>query len=340
MVMVTVKDIASKLGVSASTVTRALANNPRISDKTRKLVQKTAVEMGYVVDTAAQTMRKRSSTLIGLIIPDVENSFYARIAKAFSDVCNKEGYQLTLAVSEDNSETEEHHIRQLISAKCAGIALVPTSNLTPQSVSLLKNRNLAQLIRRSNQLDTDWYGINDQAALKEVTERLLDMGHRRIGLICGQENLNSGKDRYEGYALALKARSINIDEGLVFRGAPRSAFAQKSANQMQVMPSPPSAIIAAGAALSEGMLNAVSSWPAKDQNNISLIGYSDCNAFRWWGTSGLTAIDLPITQIATDLCTALITRAKTENIAEHKPVDFLYDSHLILRGSVRPLPTN
>ncbi|WP_426415485.1 LacI family DNA-binding transcriptional regulator [Aestuariirhabdus sp. LZHN29] len=332
--MVTIKDLATKLGVSPSTITRALADNPRISAKTKRLVREAAAEMGYVADSAAKTMRNKFSPLIGLLIPDIENSFYARIAKAFSDVCNSHGFQLTLAVSDDNSAIEERHIHQLVAARCAGIAIVPTATLSQQSISLLSARNAAQLIRRNSEINTDWYGINDVMALQNATRALLELGHQRIGFICGTSELVSGRDRLHGYSTALHEAGIELAPELVMKGPPRAFFGQQSTHRLANLNNPPTAIIAAGAGLSEGMLSSVSAWRNADQQKISLIGYSDCNAFRWWGNTGLTAIDLPIRQIATDLCTTLIDRARSEGPFLRE--DYLYDSQLILRGSVHP----
>ena len=84
------------------------------------------------------------------------------------------------------------------------------------------------------------------------------------------------------------------------------------------------------------MLNAVASWKPEQRRSISLIGYSDANAFRWWGESGLTVVDLPIGDIATDLCLGLIQRARSDCPAEETADVHLYDSRLILRGSVHP----
>ncbi len=335
--MVTIKDIANKLGVSPSTVTRALADSERISARTKKLVRRTAAEMGYIADTAAKTMRSRESTLIGLLIPDIENSFYAQIAKAFSDVCNEYGFQLVLAVSDDDPGIEERHVRALVSAHCAGIAIVPTATLSDQSASLLSSRSAAQLIRRNSSLSMDWYGVNDVDALRNATDRLLDLGHRRIGFVCGEDQLNSARDRHQGYSAALRERDVPLDPSLVMRGPPRAAFSQMAVTELKSSARPPSAIIAAGAGLSEGMLNAAATWSNADHSAFSLVGYCDCNAFRWWGESGLTAIDLPVRQIACDLCRALIRRAQAKGHELYRPESHLYESQLILRGSVRPL---
>ena len=273
--MITIKDIADKLGVSPSTVTRALADNPRIGKETRRRIQHAALKMGYVANAAAKSVRGKQSTLIGLLIPDIENSFYARIAKAFSDVCNQHRFQLALAVSDDDPEIEERHIRELVEARCAGVAIVPSPGLSIQSARWLSSTNTAQLIRRSERLTTDWYGINDIDALKHATGCLLDLGHRRIGLICGEDSLNSGRDRHRGYLAALEARSMRPDPELIRRGPPRAAFARQAAHALLQLDPPVTALLAAGAGLSEGMLNAMAQKFDGNEYSVSLIGYSD-----------------------------------------------------------------
>ncbi len=333
--MITIKDISSHLGVSPSTVTRALADSPRISAKTRQLVRETAANMGYVPNTAAKTMRNQSSRLIGLLIPDIENSFYARIAKAFSEVCNHQDFQLMLAVSDDNADVEERLVRQLVSARCEGIAIVPSANLTAMSAKLLSAYNCAQLIRQHVDLQLDWFGVNDEEALRNAVNHLIDLKHQRIGLICGDEDLNSARDRYRGYCVAHQQNGLQIDEDLVIRGAPRVKFAQQAIHRFKSMQYPPTAIISAGAGITEGMLNGISEWSADRMQAVSLIGYSDTNFCKWWGGSGLTTIDLPVHQIAADLCLMLIQRARGGKDMD-KPSDYVYNSELILRGSVHP----
>lgn len=338
--MVTIKDLAAQLGVSPSTITRALADSRRISAKTKERVHKAAREMGYVADTAAKTMRSRQSTLIGLIIPDIENSFYALIAKAFSEVCNQHGFQLMLAVSEDDDVVEERHVSALVSARSAGIAIVPTPLITPRSLSLLNGRNMAQLIRRDDRLVSDWYGIEDDSAIENAVTYLLERNHTRIGFIGGTDDFTSGQARFHGYTTALAKAGIPQDPDLVFRGPPRVSFAYDAANQLHNFRQPPTAIIAAGAGLSEGLLNAATGWDdnsnTEPNSQMSLIGFSDCPAFRWWKGTGLTTVDLPIHEIAKDLCLGLIRGAKETGEMLRTRESHSYKSRLIPRGSVTP----
>jgi len=335
--MVTIKDLATRLGVSPSTITRALADSPRISAETKAKVHEAAAKMGYVADTAAKVMRSRQNTMIGLVIPDIENSFYALVAKAFSEICNRHSYQLMLAVSEDIPDVEERHIQALISSRASGIAIVPSPGMTARSLTLLSTGNVAQFIRVRPDLHTDCYGVKDADAIEAAIAHLIDLNHARVGLICGLDHVTSGRDRFRGYASALAKRKIDLDPSLVLRGPPRAGFGQSAATRLRTMKNPPTAIVAAGAGLTEGLLNAANSWGDADEPPISMIGFSDCPAFRWWQGLGLTTVDLPIHRMASDMCLALIDRASEPETVPQVPRNHIYGAHLILRGSTRPL---
>lgn len=332
--MVTIKDIAARLSVSPSTVTRALADSPRISAGMKAKVRAAAQDMGYVADTAAKVMRQRRSTLIGLSIPYVENDFYARIAQAFSETCGARGFQLTLAVSNDDPAIEQRHIQDFAAARCAGIAVVPSPDLSAESAAMLRARNAAQLVRRHPDLPLDCYGIDDHHAFFDATKRLLAAGHQRIGLICAPDTLSSARARRAGYRAALAAAGLSPDPALEQTTQPKAAGTASALQALFAQADPPTALLAAGAGLTEGLLQSAVSWPMARRRSITLVGYNDCAAFGWWGEDGLSAIRLPIDQIAKDLCTRLIRQA--DNPPETSPSeDFLYRPEFITRGRLK-----
>ena len=126
--MVTIKDIAQRLGIAPSTVGRALAGNPRISRDTSERVRAAADRLGYVAHSPAQVMRGATSTLLGLAIPDIQNDFYSTVAKAMSESYGAAGFQLVLALTDDDPDTELRQIRGLLSARAAGVVVVPCAN--------------------------------------------------------------------------------------------------------------------------------------------------------------------------------------------------------------------
>ena len=147
--MVTIKDIARSLGVSPSTVTRALAGHGRISAETVRRVRECAEAMGYGADSSARAMQSGTSALIGLLMPDIQNNFYSTMARAAAVLCQRRGFQMVLSVTEDDPRLEEEQIRALVGARCAGTLIVPTAQMTLASQRLLSTVPKVQLVRRS-----------------------------------------------------------------------------------------------------------------------------------------------------------------------------------------------
>ena len=123
--MITIKDIAEKLGVSPSTVARALADNKHISRATKDRVTAAARELGYVANSAARVMRGESNALVGLTIPSIENDIDTRLARSVAETCRARSYQLVLSITEDDPEVEFNQVHALVSARAAGLIAIP-----------------------------------------------------------------------------------------------------------------------------------------------------------------------------------------------------------------------
>lgn len=334
--MVTIKDIARALGISPSTVTRALAGNPRISAATIQRVRQQAGLMGYVADSAARAMQCGTSALVGLLVPDIENLFYASMARTVAQSCHAAGYQLVLSVTEDDPANEEQHIRALIGARCAGVLLVPTGGITDGSCRLLDKVPTVQLIRRTDKLASSSIGIDDRKALFAATGYLLDSGHRRIGLLAGDDSLDTSRARRRGFSDAHATHSLQPDPALTRLGVPRASHGRDAALALLAMAQPPSAILAAGAALTEGMLDAVSAHYGSARPAVSLLGFGDSAACRWWQGDGLSTITLPMPEIAQTAWERLLALIDNPAADPVEPTIISLDTGIVLRGSTRP----
>jgi LacI family transcriptional regulator len=198
--MVTIKDIARMVGVSSSTVARALNDSPKISEATKIRVRAAARQLGYVAHSAARLMRGETSTVIGLTVPDVENDFYATLARAVAEVCRESGFQLVLSITEDEPSIEYEHLRALVGAQAAGAVIVPTSASSPASRELLERLPSVQLIRHLPALESDSFAIDDERGIRDATRHLIDLGHTRIAYIGAASTLSTGQDRVKDTA--------------------------------------------------------------------------------------------------------------------------------------------
>jgi len=336
--MITIKDIAARLQVSPSTVGRALADDPRISAATKKKVTAVAEEMGYVANLAARMMRGVSSNLVGLMLPDIRNSFYSTIAHALSKCVQGAGFQLTLSETEDDRMVELQHIRELASANVAGIIIVPTAKPHRESIRLLKMLPHVQLIRRQAASGDQFFGIDDTQALYEATNHLIELGHRRIAYIGGSDDLPTGAARLQGYRNAIEAlaRSERAGPDYVKLGAPGSLeFGREAMRDLLSSTQAPTAVVAGSVRVTQGMLEELIARRISVPDQLSVVGFGDEVGFSWWGP-GLTTIGLPVHDLAT-ACGLWFVHQIRQSASARAPYSSIATSTLIMRGSTRAL---
>lgn len=338
--MVTVKHIAQRLGIAASTVTRALADNPRISADMRARVRKAADDMGYVAHSPARVMRGGTSTLIGLVIPDVENDFYSTVAQGMSERCAEAGYQLVLSLTDDDPDAELRQVRGLFSARAAAVAIVPSVAPRAATVSILRSVLHVQLVRQVARLEADWFGIDDIATTHLATTHLLRLGHRRIGYVGGPEALSTGARRLEGFRRAYRDAGLDPALGLVETGGYDRAFGAAALDRLLGRPARPTAIVTAAARATVGVLEAVTRRGIIVPRELSVVGFNDSPTLSWWGP-GLTTIGLPVREIAI-ACSALLVHRIRAGPAAHaaaRPTAATHAPFLVERGSTAAVPT-
>ena len=340
--MITIKHIADELGVSPSTVARALADHPHIREETKARVRAAAQRLGYVAHAAAKLMRGGRSTMIGLVIPDVRNDFYATVAQAISESCVGRGYQLMLSITGDDPERELAQVRSLASARAAGVILVPSAVPHRDTIALLSRIPHVQLIRGCTALSAPWFAIDDRAAIRIAVERLLASGHRRIGYIGGDLALGTSRERRAGYDDALARAGIVVDPSLCRHGPGDIAFGRSAAGQLLAQRPRPTGLVTGASLITLGMLDTLASSRIVVPGSLSVVGFNDGPALAWWGP-GITSIGLPVREIAMACAGRLLrdldqpatsgavtTRAVAERV--------VFVPSLIERGSVAPPP--
>ena len=331
--MITIKDIAARLQVSPSTVGRALADDPRISAATKQKVNEVAEEMGYVANLAARMMRGVSSNLVGFVLPDIRNGFYATIAHALSKCLQAAGYQLALSETDDDRMVELHSVRELASANVAGIIIVPTAKPHRETVRLLKLSPHVQLLRRHPAIGDQWFGIDDTQAIFEATSHLVQLGHRRIGYVGGTDELPTGSARLKGYHNGLPGGE-SVEPALVQLGAPSDAdFGRSATRRLLSLPKRPTAIVAGSVQMTQGILEELTAQGVRVPDDLSVVGFGDELGFRWWGP-GLTTVGLPVHDLAT-ACGLWFVHHIRQNSTSASPYTSISPATLILRGSTR-----
>lgn len=218
---VTIHDIAQRLNITASTVSRSLNDNPRISDRTKKRVLSMAKSLNYKPNNVASALRNGKTQIIGMLVPLVDRAFFSSIIRGVEQVAEGVNYHVIVSQSYENMEKEKKAITAFLNAQVDGI-VVSVSKTTTDFTHLLdvlkSDIPLILFDRTTNELATSQVIIDDYQGGYMATSHLIEQGCRRIVYLMPYQNLIIYKERYRGYLDALRDHGISSDERLVLTG--------------------------------------------------------------------------------------------------------------------------
>jgi len=241
----TIHDIARELNISASTVSRALQNNPRISLKTREKIIALANSVGYRPNTLASNLRNKRSNTIGIVVPLINRYFFSAVISGVEEVAFKAGYTVVISQSNDLANKEISIVHSMLANRVDGliisIAMQPT-NYEHLKTFRKKNIPLVLFDRTIAEIDTNKIVVDDFMGGFRVTQHLIEQGFKRIGHMAGPQNLQTYIDRKNGYVEALLKNGISYDASLVITNSLRSEDGIDAVQQLMNLPIPPDAI--------------------------------------------------------------------------------------------------
>jgi LacI family transcriptional regulator len=231
----TVHDIALKLGITASTVSRALNDHPRISAATKKLVLKTAKEVNYQPNHIAAALRMGKSRLIGVIVPTANRNFFSSVVRGIDEIADTLGYRVILCQSYENYEKEVQTINALLSARVDGIIVSIAKNTEKfdhfQRV-IDKGIPLVLFDRITDQIEVNQVVIDDYWASYKAVEHLIGQGYRKIAHFTSPRKINIYKERLRGYVDALTEHGMSVDSSLIVESNMQLEDGQQSARHL------------------------------------------------------------------------------------------------------------
>lgn len=336
---VTILDIARELDISHTTVSRALAGHKHISDETKDRVNLAVKRMGYVPHASARTMRGKPSSVVGLVIPDIRNDFYASIAKIVADTLAAESMQLMLSVTEDDPDREEKELRAMLQARPAGVIIVATAAPRRETLAMLGEVEFVELIRAHANAAANAVLIDDSAGTSAAVRHLLGYGHRRIAYIGGSTDLSTGRERLAGFEAALAEKKIAPVE--IALGPPRPDFARHAVALMMARKDRPTGLVFGSSELTLGALQGLKAKNLEWPRDVSIVGYHDPAWFELVG-AGITTVRVPVQEIAQAATRVLLNRINNEDGAPSgtgRHTAMRFSPTLVLRGSTMAVPS-
>ncbi|RXM45750.1 LacI family DNA-binding transcriptional regulator [Flavobacterium sp. YO64] len=219
----TLKQIAKELGVSVSTVSKALNDSPEISEQTKVKIKEYAKLKNYKPNVIGLNLKNRKTKTIGVIIPNILNSFFAKVFSGIEKVADKKGYNVITCISNESLEKEVHTLEMLSNGTIDGFIL----SVSEEAQKLQDYNHFSAIIndgtpivmfdRIADEVECDKVVVDDFDSALNSTQHLINLGCKNIALISSVDNLSVGKLRADGYLKALKDNNIPINEKIILR---------------------------------------------------------------------------------------------------------------------------
>ena len=261
--MTTINDVARVAGVSAATVSRVF-NGGRVTAERAERVRRTAEEMGFAPNRVARSLRKQRASVIGLIIPDIENPFFTSLARGVEDAAQKTNLSVVLCNTDEDVEKERLYLDIALSEQMAGVIVAAASrNRTDLSALAARGMPVVAVDRRPRGASVDAVMVDNQHGGEEATAHLLSRGYRRIACITGPEGASTSEERLAGFRTVMTdhLREQGEDESLLRAYTRYADFRVEGGRtamlDLLAMPEPPDAVFVTNNLMTVGALEAL-----------------------------------------------------------------------------------
>lgn len=272
------------------TVSRALSAHPNVNPKTKQMVLQRAREVGYIKSHAANAMRGGSTGIVGLLLPNIVNDFYARFANELGLLCSDAGLDLLVNLTNDEPAREQNCILRLLSLQASSIILVPPPGGTPLTALAGSDTHVIELIRTRADAHSTLL-VEDEHALSDAVQQLAARGCSRIAYIGADATLSSGRRRQRAYRAAMRKAGLEIDPQLVRLGDPGRTFGMASMTDLLALDAPPHGVLCGGFEISNGALESCLDRGIQFPDQLAFVGYGDPDLYRWLA-GGISTINI------------------------------------------------
>lgn len=327
-----VKEIAKAAGVSTATVSRVLNGSDKVRKSTAKRVMKVVDEMNYRMNHVARRMKVKQtdSLVIGLVITDIDNPFFSSIAKGVEDVASKNKLVTMICNTNENPEKERFFLNAMLSEKVSGVIIVPTTGNLDFFKELVDDGfPMVMVDRKLKGLKIDSVSLNNKKGAYEAVNRLIQNGHRRIGVVAGIKGLSNTQERLFGYREALKESGIEVDNDLIFYGDYIEAGGRMAIEKFMSLKNPPTAVFSTNNLMTLGCVKEIYRQELTIPDDVAIIAFDD----SVWSEAlipPLTTVKQPGFELGVNAAELLIKRLSN---GDSNRVDVVLNPELVVRGS-------
>jgi LacI family transcriptional regulator len=331
---ITIHDIARELNISASTVSRALNDNPRISQSTKDKIKSLALKLGYQPNTIASNLRNQRTHTIGIVVPLINRHFFSSFISGVEDVAFEAGFNVIISQSNDLLEKEKKIVHSLFSNRVDGlIASLSMQTDEFDHFELFRNKNIPLVFfdRVVAGLEANKIVVDDFACGFKATQHLIDQGYKRIAHLAGPTVLNTYRDRMEGYKDALKKNNLPVEKELIIYNRLTRMDGQQAIKQFLALKNPPDAVFCGNDTSALSMMVYLKSKGIRIPEDFGIVGFSN-EPFSEVVTPSISTLKQPAYEMGAKAAEMIL------NEIENKPATKAYHTitmptELIIRES-------
>ncbi len=333
--MTNIRAVSKLAGVSVATVSRALQKPDMVSDATREKVKKAVEEAGYKPNMMARNFRSKKSFSIMVLVPDVSNPFFGRVISAIQHEARARKHNVILGNTMGKIDLERELAHLLLTNQTDGIIQLSSRYpLSDEDRAAAKSQPIVNCCECVDDDSMPTIQLDNSGAAKAMTEHLVELGHKRIGVIAGPEASPLTTARLEGHMAALKAHSISADQSLIMAGDYSLASGKAAAESLLALTTRPSAIFCCNDEMAIGALHAIREAGLKVPEDISVTGFDDLE-FASYTSPALTTVAQPSAAFGAHAISTLFDiMAGLKTQERHLVLPY----ELIIRGSTGPAP--
>lgn len=330
---VTLKDVAKRAGVSVGMASRVLGGYGSFSEKTKVAVVTAAQELSYRPNALARSLRVGRTHAIGLVVSNILSFHWTTFIRAIEAAAAERGYQVLLGTSGDDPGAELTYLHALHDRFVDGVILCPAKENEHVIATMLAGGLPMVLVETDNgALAAPRVNLGNREGGRLAVEHLLELGHRRIGIVTGNLKMSSARFRLAGYRDAITDAGLDIDEDLIVNGRYDAGAAYTAIGKLLALPEPPTAVIVCNEVMAGGALRYLKDEGVELPGELSLVTFDD-PAWMSFHRPALTTVRAPLGQLATRSLDTLLARIDGGSRAEQAPSEQLLPMELVVRES-------
>jgi LacI family transcriptional regulator len=328
---VTIRDVAAQAGVSVATVSKVINGRYGVAAATNARVQEVIEQLGYEASLVAQSLRNHRTNVIGILVADIE-PFSAELLKGAAEAIRGSGFELVVysagGLAREHDGWERRYLSRLSGTLIDGAVLV-----TPTVVEARYRAPIVAVDPHTGPSDLPTIDSDNLHGGRLATEHLLELGHRRIGLLAGRPDLESARLREAGYRAALADAGIPVDDALVVRGDFNPAVSRDAARSLLTLPDRPTAVFAANDWSAFALMEVAADLGLRVPEDVSVIGFDNISALAH---PALTTVHQPIQEMGRRAVELLVRLIDGDPDAAAAPARLTLPTSLVVRRSTQP----